>query len=57
MFNLFRKITREEKLQKRYEKLMRQWAELSNINRKASDAKYAEAQQVSDEIEQLKVSK
>lgn len=54
MFRSFKRKTKKEKLQKKYERLMAQWAQLSNTNRKASDAKYAEAQKVQDEIEQLK---
>jgi hypothetical protein len=32
---------------------MSEWHDLSNTNRSASDAKYAEAQQVLDEIDKL----
>ena len=50
---LFRKRSKAESLQKRYEKLMSEWHKLSNVNRSASDAKYEEAQKVLQEIEML----
>ena len=46
MIRLFRK-------QIRYKKLMSQWHDLSSSDRAASDAKYAEAQQVLEEIDKL----
>ncbi len=51
MFGLF--ATREEKLQKKYEKLMQEAYKLSTINREASDKKYLEADEVMKEIEEL----
>ncbi|MDA7724090.1 Lacal_2735 family protein [Flavobacteriaceae bacterium] len=36
-----------------YKKLMSEWHELSTTNRSASDAKYAEAQGLLDEIDKL----
>ena len=54
MFGLFKKKTELEVLQKKYEKLMSQWHELSSINRAESDKKYAEAENVLKEIEALK---
>lgn len=53
MIRLFRKKTAVEKLQIRYKKLMSQWHDLSSSDRAASDAKYAEAQQVLEEIDKL----
>ena len=50
----FRKKTRTEILQSKYEKLMKEWHRLSTVNRSASDEKYAEAQQILDQIEALK---
>jgi len=53
MFGLFKKKTEAEKLNKKYDKLMQEGYELSTINRKASDARYAEADQVMKRIEKL----
>ena len=53
MLGLFKKKTEAEKLTKKYDKLMQEGYELSTINRKASDAKYAEADQVMKQIENL----
>ena len=53
MFGLFRKKTEAEKLNKKYDKLMQECYELSTINRKASDAKYAEAEEVLKQLEKL----
>ncbi|MCA1760508.1 MAG: Lacal_2735 family protein [Bacteroidales bacterium] len=53
MFGLFKRKTEAEKLNKKYDKLMQEGYELSTINRKASDAKYAEADRVLKQIEKL----
>ena len=53
MFGLFKKKTEKEKLQIKYEKLMKESFELSTKNRRASDAKVAEANLVLEEIEKL----
>ena len=53
MFGIFTKKSPLEKLQDRYKKLMSEWHELSTTNRSASDAKYAEAQALLDEIDKL----
>jgi len=53
MFGLFRRKTETEKLQNRYKKLMAEWHNLSSVDRTASDAKYAEAQEVLTQIEKL----
>ena len=50
---LFSKKSPAEKLQKRYEKLMEESYKLSHTDRKASDLKRAEAEEVAKEIEQL----
>ena len=50
---LFKRKTEKEKLQQQYEKLMKQAFELSKSNRKASDAKQAEADQVLKQMEAL----
>ncbi len=54
MFGLFKKKDKTAILQKKYEKTMSQWHELSSINRAASDKKYAEAEAILREIELLK---
>ncbi len=43
----------KEELQAKYEKLMQEAFELSKSNRSASDQKYAEAQEVQDELSKL----
>lgn len=53
MFGLFKKKTEKEKLQEKYEKLMRQSFDLSTKDRRASDAKIAEADLVLKEIDRL----
>ncbi len=54
MFGLFNsKKDPAAKLQKKYEKLMKEAYELSTVDRTASDKKYAEADQVGKEIELL----
>ena len=53
MFGLFKKTSEVDKLQKKYEKLMKEWHALSTTNRSESDKKYAEAQAIQEQIEQL----
>ncbi|MGB0851425.1 MAG: Lacal_2735 family protein [Bacteroidia bacterium] len=53
MFSLFKKTTKLEKLQKRYEKLLEEAFHLSKVNRTKSDGKTAEANKVLKEIEAL----
>ena len=53
MFGLFKKKSEREKLQEKYEKLMREWHALSSINRSKSDEKYAEAQEILKQIDVL----
>lgn len=50
---LFGKKSEKEKLQKQYEKLMKQSYELSKTNRKASDQKVAEAEEIAKKITDL----
>jgi hypothetical protein len=50
MIKLFGKRSETEKLQKKYQKLMKEAFELSKVNRKASDQKYAEADKLMDKI-------
>lgn len=53
MFGLFKKKTKAEILQKKYKSLLKEWHNLSKINRSESDLKYAQAQEVLQEIESL----
>ena len=53
MMGLFKKKTEKEKLQQKYEKLMKESFTLSKTNRRASDEKAAEADQVLKRIEAL----
>lgn len=53
MFGLFKKKSKVEVLQKKYERLMKEWHELSTVNRSESDKKYAEAELILQEMEAL----
>ena len=53
MFRLFKRKSKLDSLQKKYEKIMAEWHKLSSINRAESDKKYAEAQKILIEIEVL----
>lgn len=53
MFGIFKKKSEKEKLQSKYEKLMKESFELSTQNRSLSDAKAAEAEVVMKMIESL----
>ncbi len=53
MFGLFKKKTELEKLQSQYQKLMKEAFDLSKSNRKASDDKYAQADEIQKKIEAL----
>ena len=52
MFGLFKKDKKKE-LQKKYERLLEESYKLSTSDRKASDLKRAEADEVADEIAKL----
>lgn len=54
MFNLFKKKTEKEKLQEIFEKLSAEAYKLSHTNRKASDQKAAEADEIAKKIDLLK---
>ena len=56
MFGLFKKKSEVEKLQEKYQKLMKEAFDLSKSNRSASDTKYAEADEVQKKIETLTAS-
>lgn len=51
MFGLFKKKSEKEVLKAQYEKLMTEAFKLSQTNRSAGDAKYAEADEVMKKIE------
>jgi len=53
MFGLFKKKTEVEKLQETYKKLMKEAFDLSKTNRSESDAKYAKADKIQKQIEEL----
>ena len=53
MFGLFKKKSPEEKLEKKYRKLLEEAHRLSTVNRAESDAKMAEANKLLKEIEAL----
>lgn len=50
MFGIFKKKSPDEKLQKKYQSLMKEWHTLSSTNRSESDKKYAEAQEVLEKL-------
>ena len=54
MFRLFKSKSEVEKLQSKYEKLMKEWHKLSTTNRSKSDDVYAEAEAIMSKIETLK---
>ena len=53
MFGLFKKKTEVEKLQSKYEALLKEAFELSKINRSKSDQKTFEADEIHKQIEIL----
>ena len=53
MLVLFKKKSKKEQLQLKYEKLIREWHKLSKTDRKMSDMKYAEAEEVMKLIESM----
>ena len=53
MFGIFKKKTEKEKLQAQYEKLLKEAHTLSTTNRKLSDQKTFEAEEVMKQLEKL----
>ena len=53
MFGLFKKKTEKQKLEEKYQRLIKEAYDLSTVNRMQSDLKSAEAQDVLKEIELL----
>ncbi len=56
MFGLFKKKSKVEKLEMQYKKLLEEAHKLSTTNRKMSDEKTFEANEVLKEIDQIKKS-
>lgn len=54
MLSWFKSTSEKEKLQKQYDKLMKEAFTLSKTNRTASDQKYAEADALAKKIETMK---
>lgn len=54
MFGIFKKKSMYDKLSKQYQKLMQEAFDLSTVNRKASDEKYAEADRLIFQMEKIK---
>jgi len=53
MFGIFKKKSEKEKLQAQYEKLLKEAHSLSTTNRKMSDQKTYEAEEIMKKLEQL----
>ncbi|WP_299443121.1 Lacal_2735 family protein [uncultured Aquimarina sp.] len=53
MFTLFKKKSEKEQLHKKYTSLMEESYKLSHTNRKASDDRQVEAEEILKKIEQL----
>lgn len=53
MFGLFKKKSEVERLNEKYQKLMNEAFELSKVDRKASDEKTAEANEILKKIDEL----
>ncbi|NND62588.1 MAG: Lacal_2735 family protein [Flavobacteriaceae bacterium] len=53
MLGLFRKKSEKERLQEKYEKLQQEAYRLSTINRKLSDQKTFEAEEVMKQLEKI----
>ncbi|QED36675.1 Lacal_2735 family protein [Antarcticibacterium arcticum] len=53
MFGIFKKKTEKEKLQEKYQQLQKESYELSGTNRKLSDQKTYEAEEVMKQLEKL----
>lgn len=54
MFGLFKKKSEKEKLYEQYQKLTKEAHSLSSTNRKLSDEKVFEAEEIMKKIEKLK---
>lgn len=54
MFSIFKKTSEEDKLRKQYKKLMDESYRLSTTDRKQSDIKRQEAEEIMDKLDELK---
>lgn len=54
MFGLFKKKSEKDKLYEKYQKLTKEAHSLSTVNRKLSDQKVFEAEEVMKKLEQIK---
>ena len=54
MFNIFKSKSKEDKLYDKYERLLQKSHKLSTSSRIESEKKYAEAQKILEEIDNLK---
>lgn len=57
MFGLFKGKSEEEKLRQKFDLLMKEAFELSHIDRKNADLKYAEADEIGRKLEQIKAKR
>ena len=57
MFGIFKKKSEVEKLNEKYQKLMQEAFELSKTDRKASDEKTAEANEILRKIDEVSQNK
>ena len=57
MIGIFKKTSEVDKLQKAYNKAMKEWHTLSSTNRSESDKKYAQAQDILNKIEAIQTKK
>lgn len=57
MFGLFKKKSTIDILDAKYKQLMKEAFELSRSNRTASDARYAEAERILKEVQELREKK
>ena len=57
MFGIFRKKSEKEKLLSKYNKLLKKSYELSNSDRKKSDAKMFEANEILKKIDEKRILK
>ena len=55
MFGIFKKKSAKEKLQSKYEKLLKEAHSLSTVDRKKSDGKIVEAEEIMKQLEKLNV--
>lgn len=54
MFKIFKKKSKLDKLGEQYRKLLKEAHKISTIDRRASDAKFVEAQLILNEIDKIK---